>query len=93
MSSLLLTRRFAALRPGERRRRAGVEEASRRLLLWGVLQLWAGSGLAEWVCHRCSDIEHTAGTEEALIHLLMMGEAGPRSCSGYSPRSMRPCWH
>jgi hypothetical protein len=35
-----------------------------------------GAGLADWVCHRRSDIEHTAGTEEAAIHALMMTQAG-----------------
>jgi hypothetical protein len=60
----------------ERRRRAGVEDATRRLLLGCVLPLWITSGLADWVCHRRSDIEHTAGTHEALIHGAMMSEAG-----------------
>jgi hypothetical protein len=58
------------------RRKAGVDDATRHLLLGGVLPLWIGSGFADWLCHRRSDIEHTAGTKEALIHLAMMSQAG-----------------
>jgi hypothetical protein len=60
----------------ERRRRAGLDDASRRLLLGAVMPLWIAGGLADWQCHRRSDIEHTAGTHEALIHAAMMAEAG-----------------
>ncbi|HEY1775429.1 MAG TPA: hypothetical protein VGG41_04645 [Solirubrobacteraceae bacterium] len=41
-----------------------------------MLPTWILAGLADWRCHRRSDIEHTAGTHEALIHAAMMGEAG-----------------
>jgi hypothetical protein len=58
------------------RRRAGVEDASRRLLQHVVVPLWIGAGVADWVCHRRTKIEQTAGAEEAAIHLLMMAEAG-----------------
>lgn len=27
-----------------------------------------------WLCHRVTDIEHTTGARESLIHLLMFGE-------------------
>ena len=60
----------------ELRRRAGIEPASRRLLLGVIVPLWIGGGLLDWLCHRRSDIEHTAGTHEALVHALMMSEAG-----------------
>lgn len=60
----------------ELRRRFGVEEATRRLLLYGVLPLWMGAGLADWWMHRRTDIEHTAGARESAIHALMMTEAG-----------------
>lgn len=60
----------------EARRIAGVDEATRRLLLGWVLPLWMGSGFADWLCHRRSDIEHTAGPQEALIHMAMMAEGG-----------------
>lgn len=60
----------------ERRRRAGLDDATRRLLLGAVMPLWIGGGLADWQCHRRSDIEHTAGTKEAVIHATMMTESG-----------------
>lgn len=66
----------------ERRRSAGVDEATRRALLGFIVPLWIGAGFADWLCHRRGDIEHTAGTREALIHLLMMGEAGVPSLLG-----------
>ena len=55
---------------------ARVDEATRRLLMWFVVPIWIGAGLADWLCHRRSDIEHTAGTRESVIHALMMSEAG-----------------
>jgi hypothetical protein len=64
------------LLPSERRRRKGVDDATRRALQWFVLPVWAGAGLADWACHRRTDIEHTAGTTESAIHALMMGEGG-----------------
>jgi hypothetical protein len=53
-----------------------LEDAARRALLGFVLPAWIGAGLADWLCHRRSDIEHTAGPTEAAIHALMMSEAG-----------------
>jgi hypothetical protein len=66
----------------ERRRSAGVDEATRRALLGFVVPLWIGAGFSDWLCHRRSDIEHTAGKREAIIHLLMMGQAGVPSLLG-----------
>jgi hypothetical protein len=60
----------------ELRRRAGVEDATRRLLQYAVVPLWIGAGLADWICHRRTRIERTSGVEESAIHLLMMSEAG-----------------
>ena len=45
------------------------------MLLGFVSPLWIAAGLADWWCHRRSDIEHTAGTRESAIHALMMSEA------------------
>jgi hypothetical protein len=61
---------------GERRRRAGVDDATRRALQGFVLPIWIGAGLADWWCHRRTDIEHTAGAEESMIHAAMMLEGG-----------------
>ena len=55
---------------------AGVEQASRRLLQYVAVPLWIGAGLGDWVCHRRTNIEATAGAKESAIHALMMAEAG-----------------
>lgn len=60
----------------EARRRAGIDEATRRLLLGFVVPTWIGAGLADWACHRATDIEHTAGRRESVIHAAMMTQAG-----------------
>lgn len=62
--------------PAERRRRRGVEASTRRALQWFVMPIWIGAGLADWWCHRRTDIEHTAGATESAIHAAMMSEAG-----------------
>jgi hypothetical protein len=53
-----------------------VEEATLRLLQYVVVPLWVGAGLADWACHRRTDIEHTAGVSESAMHALQMAEAG-----------------
>jgi hypothetical protein len=70
------------LLPGEIRRRRGVDDATQRALQWFVLPIWMGSGLADWWCHRRTDIEHTAGVQESAIHAAMMLEAGVPSMLG-----------
>ena len=45
-------------------------------LQYFVVPLWLAAGVADWWCHRRTDIEHTTGLKETLIHLLMLGEAG-----------------
>jgi hypothetical protein len=71
-----MIKRLARLSPAERRRRAGVEDATRRALQYFVLPVWVTAGLADWWCHRRTDIEHTAGPTESMIHSLMMAEGG-----------------
>jgi hypothetical protein len=44
------------------------------LLLYIVMPVWFAAGIADWLCHRASDIEHTTGAKESLLHLLMFGE-------------------
>jgi hypothetical protein len=62
--------------PDDLRRTLGVEAATRRLLLGGVMPLWLGAGLADWYRHRQTRIETTSGPRESAIHLLMMTETG-----------------
>lgn len=53
-----------------------VGDATVRYLLYGLLPGWFLPGLADWVMHRRTRIEETAGTRESLIHALMMTEVG-----------------
>ncbi|MGW1956009.1 diguanylate cyclase [Streptomyces sp. NPDC001920] len=53
-----------------------VGDATVRYLLYGLLPSWFVPGLADWVMHRRTRIEETAGTKESLIHALMMTEVG-----------------
>lgn len=45
-------------------------------LAWFVAPLWVLAGLADWLCHRATDIQHTAGPRESLLHLLLLAEMG-----------------
>src|SRR5947208_2924975 len=53
-----------------------VEEATVRYLLYGVVPAWFVPGVLDWLQHRRTRIERTAGVRESLIHLLMMTEIG-----------------
>ena len=53
-----------------------VGDVTTRYLLYGLLPGWFVPGLADWMMHRRSRIEDTAGTKESLIHSLMMAEVG-----------------
>lgn len=46
------------------------------LLLWFVLPVWLIAGFADWLCHRATHIETTAGIKETWIHLLMFLQMG-----------------
>ena len=81
MPALLLIGRRPRRRGGPRvladlERAAGVERATRRWLLYFVVPVWLGAGLADWDRHRKTNIETTSGTHESAIHALMMTEAG-----------------
>ena len=50
-------------------------------LLWWllggvVLPLWLLSGLADYICHARTDIAHTSGAHESLLHLTQTVEIG-----------------
>jgi hypothetical protein len=55
---------------------AETARVTRNFLLYFVIPVWIGAGLADWLCHRASDVEHTGGPEESLLHLLMLAEVG-----------------
>ncbi|HEX6832198.1 MAG TPA: hypothetical protein VF132_01585 [Rudaea sp.] len=46
------------------------------LIAWFLLPLWLLVGIADWLCHRATDIEHTTGAKESMIHLLLFAEVG-----------------
>jgi hypothetical protein len=50
------------------------------------MPVWMGAGVADWGCHRHSDIEHTAGTTESAIHLTMMGQSSLPTALGLFAR-------
>ena len=39
------------------------------LLLYAVFPVWLAAGFADYVCHRRTDIEHTSGRTESLLHV------------------------
>ena len=51
-----------------------MDDPVRILLLYFVMPVWFLSGLADYLCHRATDIAHTSGPKESLLHLLMFGE-------------------
>jgi hypothetical protein len=51
-----------------------MENPTQALLLYFIMPVWFLAGLADYLCHRATDIEHTAGPKESLLHLLMFGE-------------------
>ncbi len=57
-------------------RKRGVEAASRRYLLYVLLPVWFVPGFLDYLMHRRTHIEDTAGPRESLIHSLMMTEIG-----------------
>jgi hypothetical protein len=44
------------------------------ILGFGVFPLWLAAGGADWLCHRRSSIERTAGPSESALHLLLFGQ-------------------
>jgi hypothetical protein len=54
---------------------ANVAEVTRNFLMGFVLPLWLAAGVADWTCHRATNIESTTGPKESLMHLLMLTEA------------------
>ena len=51
-----------------------MRDPTQAVLLYFILPVWLLAGIADWFCHRATDIEHTTGAKESLIHLLMYGE-------------------
>lgn len=50
-----------------------------RTALWnvlgfGALPLWLAAGGADWLCHRRTEIERTAGPRESVFHVALFAE-------------------
>jgi hypothetical protein len=52
------------------------DEAMARLLLEWILPAWTAIGALDWYAHVRTDIEHTAGLPENLIHDAMFAQTG-----------------
>lgn len=46
------------------------------VLVYVVLPLWVVAGFVDYLCHRASRIEAATGTDESVLHWLMLGEVG-----------------
>ena len=44
------------------------------ILAFGALPAWLLAGAADWWCHRRTAIEHTSGSRESALHLLLHAE-------------------
>jgi cell division protein FtsB len=49
-------------------------EILRGMLMYFVLPLWLAAGLADYLCHRAAQIEHTSGWKESALHILQFFE-------------------
>lgn len=82
--SITVTRRAAAALRSWRQRPVlrvpgtsrDVEAVTIRYLMYVLLPVWFVPAIADYLMHRRTRIEHTAGVRESLIHSLMMTEIG-----------------
>jgi hypothetical protein len=64
------------------RARQAADQAARRYLMYVVMPVWAVSGFLDWLWHRQTKIETTSGVKEAIMHVVMMAEAGTPILTG-----------
>jgi hypothetical protein len=50
--------------------------AAAMLLLYGVVPVWIAAGVADYFCHRATEIEQTSGTLESALHLIQFALVG-----------------
>jgi hypothetical protein len=55
---------------------AAPKDALPRYMLRLFLPVWATAGVLDWYWHKKTDIEHTAGIKESILHVGMFGQAG-----------------
>ncbi|HYW53805.1 MAG TPA: hypothetical protein VE826_07545 [Dongiaceae bacterium] len=58
------------------RRGRDADALTRDLLTYVLIPAWIVPGLLDWLWHRQTKIERTAGAHESLTHVLMAAEAG-----------------
>ena len=46
------------------------------MLMYFILPLWLIGGVADWLCHRHTNIATTSGPKESALHLLQLAEMG-----------------
>jgi hypothetical protein len=51
-------------------------DALARYMMRFFIPLWGGAGTMDWYWHKNTDIEHTAGIKESLMHFGMFTEGG-----------------
>jgi hypothetical protein len=56
---------------------------TRRFLLYYIIPIWLAAGVADWICHRATNIEGTTGAKESLMHLLMLAEVSIPVTAGF----------
>lgn len=45
-------------------------------LMYVIVPVWLFAGIADWACHRTSQIELTSGPKESLLHFIKLGTVG-----------------
>lgn len=45
-------------------------------LMYVIVPVWLFAGIADWACHRTSQIELTSGPKESLLHFIQLGTVG-----------------
>jgi len=51
-----------------------MSDPTQTLLLYFIMPVWFLAGFADYLCHRATNIAHTAGWKESLFHLVMFAE-------------------
>ncbi len=49
---------------------------------WFLFPLWLAAGVADYLCHRRTEIERTSGFHESLLHALQAGQLGVALLAG-----------
>jgi hypothetical protein len=57
-------------------RAAGNIDTISKFLLYFLYPLWLVVGVADYLCHRLTRIEHTSGLPESMFHLAQFGQIG-----------------